>query len=212
MLVEDVMQRDVITVNPKTTLPEALRLAKGRGVRHLPVMDGPDLVGIVSDRDLKRAMASPATSLERHELHYLLEKVTMAEIMTRAVITVGPMLPVEEAARLMVKERISALPVTEQGKVVGIVTETDVLDLFLKAMGAGEPSSRLDVFLPEGDHALADAIDAIEGTGASISSIVTLPRRARRKEIVVRVRTINPGGAIRRLEARGYTVRNRWRG
>jgi acetoin utilization protein AcuB len=212
MLVEDVMQRDLITVTPGTTLPEALRLSRGRGIRHLPVMDDGDLVGIVSDRDLKRAMASPATSLERHELNYLLEKVTMEEIMTRAVITVGPMLPVEEAARLMIKERISALPVTEQGRVVGIVTETDVLELFLRAMGAGEPSSRLDVFLPAESHALGDAVNAIEDAGAGISSIVTLPRRDGRKEVVIRVRTINPGPAIKRLEARGYAVRNPWRG
>ena len=212
MLVEDVMQRDVVTVTPRTTLPEALRLAMARGVRHLPVMDGPDLIGIVSDRDLKRAMASPATSLERHELQYLLDKVSMDEIMTRAVITVGPMLPVEEAARIMVKERISALPVTEQGKVVGIVAETDVLELFLKAMGAGDPSSRLDVVLAEGSGALADAVHAVEDAGVPISSIVTLPGRAGRREVVIRVRTINPGPAIKRLEARGYAVRNPWRG
>lgn len=212
MLVEDVMQRDLTTVNPETTLPEALRLARGRGVRHLPVMDGPDLVGIVSDRDLKRAMASPATSLERHELNYLLEKVTMGEIMTRAVVTVGPTLPVEEAAWIMAKERISALPVTEEGKVVGIVTETDVLQLFLRAMGAGEPSSRLDLMLPEGSAALADAVRAVEDAETSISSIMTLPGRAGRKELVIRVRTINPGPAIKRLEACGYAVRNPWRG
>ena len=212
MLVEDVMQREVVTVAPGTTLPEAIRLSKDRGVRHLPVMEGSELVGIVSDRDLKRAMASPATSLERHELNYLLEKVTMEEIMTRAVITVGPMLPVEEAARLMVKEKISAVPVTEQGRVVGIVTETDILNIFLKSMGAGEPSSRLDVFLPEGSHALADAVNAVEGADVAISSIVTLPARAGRKEVVIRVRTINPGPAIKRLEARGYAVRNPWRG
>jgi acetoin utilization protein AcuB len=212
MLVEDVMQREVVTVTPGTTLPEALRLSKGRGVRHLPVMEGTGLVGIVSDRDLKRAMASPATSLERHELNYLLEKITMEEIMTRAVITVGPMLPVEEAARLMVKEKISAVPVTEQGRVVGIVTETDVLNVFLQAMGAGEPSSRLDVFLPEGSRALADAVHAVEGADVVISSIVTLPARAGRREVVIRVRTINPGPAIKRLEARGYAVRNPWRG
>jgi acetoin utilization protein AcuB len=212
MLVEDVMQREVVTVTPGTTLPEALRLSKGRGVRHLPVMGGTGLVGIVSDRDLKRAMASPATSLERHELNYLLEKVTMEEIMTRAVITVGPMLAVEEAARLMVQEKISAVPVSEQGRVVGIVTETDVLNVFVQAMGAGEPSSRLDVFLPEGSHALADAVHAVEGADVVISSIVTLPARAGRREVVIRVRTINPGPAIKRLEARGYAVRNPWRG
>lgn len=212
MLVEDVMRRDPITVGPGTTLPAALGLSRERGIRHLPVMEGAELRGIVSDRDLKRAMASPATSLERHELAYLLEKVTMEEIMTRAVITVGPMLPVEEAARLMVREKISALPVTEGGRLVGIVTETDILDLFLRAMGAGEPSSRLDVFLPEGDHALADVVTIVEAACAGIASIVTLPRRAGRREVVVRVRTINPGPAIKRLEARGYAVRSRWRG
>ncbi len=212
MLVEDVMQRDVVTVTPGTTLPEALRLSRGRGVRHLPVTEGSRLVGIVSDRDLKRAMASPATALERHELTYLVEKVTMGEIMTRAVITLGPTLPVEEAARLMVKEKISAVPVSEQGRVVGIVTETDVPNVFVQAMGAGEPSSRPDVFLPEGSHALADAVNAVEDADIAIASIVTLPAGAGRKEVVIRVRTINPGAAIKRLEARGYSVRNPWRG
>ncbi len=208
MLVEDVMQRNVITVTPGTTLPEALRLSGRRGVRHLPVLEGPELVGIVSDRDLKRAMASPATSLARHELNYLLEKVTMDQIMTRAVITAGPMIPVEEAARLMAKEKISALPVTERGRLVGIVTETDVLELFIRAMGAGEPSSRLDVLLPESGRTLADAVRAIEDARASISSIVTFPWRDGRKEIVIRVRTIDPGPAIGQLEARGYAVRS----
>lgn len=185
MLVEDVMQRNVITVTPGTTLPEALRLSAGRGVRHLPVLEGPELVGIVSDRDLKRAMASPATGLEPHELDCLLEKVTMDQIMTRAVITAGPMIPVEEAARLMVKERISALPVTERGRLVGIVTETDVLELFIRA---------------------------IEDARAGISSIVTFPWGDGRKDIVIRVRTIDPGPAIGQLEARGYAVRRPGRG
>lgn len=86
MLVEDVMQPEVITISPKTSLPEAMRLVRQRGIRHLPVVDNGTLVGIVSDRDLKRAMASPATSLERHELTYLLDALEVAEIMTRAVI------------------------------------------------------------------------------------------------------------------------------
>ena len=211
MLVEDLMQRQVITVMPCTPLPEALRLSRTRGVRHLPVLEEGKLVGIISDRDLKRATASPATALERHELVYLLEKVSVAEIMTRSVITVVPELPVEEAARLMVKEKIGALPVIAEGRLVGIVTETDMLDLFVRAMGAGEPSSRLDVVLPEGSASLAEVVHAIEGAEASISSIVTLPGRTGRREVVVRVRTINPGPAIKRLEARGFAVRNPWR-
>lgn len=212
MLVEDVMQRPVITVTPQTTLPEALRLSRTRGVRHLPVLEEGKLVGIISDRDLKRAMASPAIALERHELTYLLEKVSVEEIMTRSVMTAVPELPLEEAARVMVKEKISALPVTAEGCLVGIVTETDVLDLFVRAMGAGEPSSRLDVVVPQGGVSLADVVHAIEDAETSISSIVTLPGRTGRREVVVRVRTINPGPAIKRLEACGLAVRNPARG
>src|SRR5574342_241608 len=162
MLVRDVMQSNVVTVEPRTTLPMALRLVQQRGIRHLPVVDGGKLVGIVSDRDLKRAMASSASTLERHELTYLLDRLTLEEIMTRAVITTAPMFPVEEAARVMVKERISALPVTEGGRLVGIVTETDVLDLFVRAMGAGEPSSRLDVVLGDRRQALPEIVATVE--------------------------------------------------
>lgn len=208
MLVEDVMQARVITITPKTSLPEAMRLVRHRGIRHLPVVDDDTLVGIVSDRDLKRAMASPATSLESHELRYLLDALTVDEIMTRAVITVGRTIPIEEAARLMVKEKVSALPVTERGRLVGIVTETDVLELFVKGMGAGEPSSRIDVRLDEKSAALADLVHAVEDASVEISSIMTLADRAGRKDVVIRVRSIDPRPAIANLEARGYAVRD----
>jgi acetoin utilization protein AcuB len=212
MLVSDVMQSKVVTITPQTTLPEAIRLARERGIRHLPVLAEGKLVGIVSDRDLKQAMASPATSLEVHELNYLLARLTVAEIMTPVVITIGPMFPVEEAARLMVNQKISALPVTEGGRLVGIVTETDVLTLFVETMGAGEPSSRLDVMLGDRPSALADVVHAVEGAGAPIASIMTLKRSAGLKEAVIRVATINPGPAIKALESRGYAVRETWRG
>src|SRR5262245_56174506 len=162
MLVSDVMQVSLVTAAPRTTLSAAVRLMTDRRVRHLPVMDAGRLVGIVSDRDVKRVMASPATSLAANELNYLLDKLTVGQFMTRelnylldkltveqfmtrAVITVTPTLPIEEAARIMLKERISALPVTEGERVVGIVTETDVMELVVRALGAGEPSSRRDV-------------------------------------------------------------------
>jgi acetoin utilization protein AcuB len=212
MLVSDVMQSKVVTITPQTTLPEAIRLARERGIRHLPVLAEGKLVGIVSDRDLKQAMASPATSLEVHELNYLLARLTVSEIMTPVVITIGPMFPVEEAARLMVNQKISALPVTEGGRLVGIVTETDVLTLFVETMGAGEPSSRLDVMLGDRPSALADVVHAVEGAGAPIASIMTLKRSAGLKEAVIRVATINPGPAIKALESRGYAVRETWRG
>ena len=212
MLVEDIMRTAVVTITPKTSLPAAVRLMRQRGIRHLPVVDDDVLVGIVSDRDLKQAMASPATSLETHELNYLLEALTVDEIMTRAVITVGRTFPIEEAARLMVKEKVSALPVTETGRLVGIVTETDVLEMFVKAMGAGEPSSRIDVMLTDRTAPLADVVHALEEARAGISSVMTLVDPAGRRNVVIRVRTIDPGPAIACLEARGYTVRSPQRG
>jgi acetoin utilization protein AcuB len=211
MLVQDVMQTKLYTVTPETTLPEAVRLTGQRGVRHLPVLNGERLVGILSDRDLKQAMASPATSLEAHELRYLLDRLHVGEIMTRSVITIGPMSPIEDAARLMMLEKIGALPVTDGDRLVGLVTETDVLRLFLRAMGAGEPSTRLDVVLGNRPHALAEAVQVVEAAGADISSIVTLASEGGFKEVVFRVRTINPAPVIWALEARGFTAREAWR-
>lgn len=212
MLVQDIMQSKVVTITPATTLPEAVRLTREHRIRHLPVLEDGRLVGIVSDRDLKRAMASPATSLEVHELTYLLNRLKVAEIMTRTLITTVPTVPVEEAALLMVMHKISALPVTESGRLVGIVTETDVLELFVKALGTGEPSSRLDVVLGERPSALAEVVRAVDSAGVPISSILTLTSRAGLKKAVIRVATINPEPAIKAVEARGYQVRDSWRG
>ena len=211
MLVQDVMQIKLYTVTPNTTLPEALRLTTQRGIRHLPVLDGDRLVGILSDRDLKRAMASPATSLEAHELNYLLDRLRVEEIMTRTVITVSRLAPLEEAACLMVQEKIGALPVTDEGRLIGLVTETDVLRLFVRAMGAGEPSSRLDVTLDNRPHALAEAVQAIDAAGADISSIMTLVGEDGSKQMILRVRTINPLPVVWALEAHRFSARQAWR-
>jgi acetoin utilization protein AcuB len=208
MLVRDIMQARTVTVTPDTTLPEAIRLAAERGIRHLPVLSDGELVGIVSDRDLKRAMASSATSLAVQELNYLLDRLPVRQIMTRTVITASPTFAVEDAARLMVLHKVGALPVTEAGELVGIITESDVLDLFVKALGAGEPSTRLDVLLGDRPGALGDATRAVEEAGATISSIMTLRGRDGTREAVIRIATINPGPAVAALRAHGHTVRD----
>jgi acetoin utilization protein AcuB len=208
MLVADVMQRQVATIGPGTRLDEAIARARALGVRHLPVLDGGALVGIVSDRDLKRAL--PLGSGDT--VTAALARITAADVMTRAVITIGPMFPVEEAARVMVAERISALPVTEAGRLVGIVTETDVMRLFVRTMGVSEPSTRLDVVLDGGPEAFGRVVAAVERAGAPIVSILTLQSPAGLREVVLRVATIDPGGAVRALRAAGYAVRDSIRG
>ena len=213
MLVKDIMRGDVVTVTPETRLTQVLRLLRPRGFRHVPVVDDGALVGIISDRDIKQAMVSLAASgTAGAALEQARERLTAAEIMQRTVTTVAPMFTVEDAARLMTTQKISALPVTEGGRLVGIVTETDVLDLFVRAMGVLEPSSRLDIILRDPQAGLGDLTHAVEGTGARISSLVTLRGPDGQREVVLRLATINPGPAVKALEERGYVVREAGRG
>lgn len=211
MLIQDVMRSDVAVAAPSTRLADILAILQRRGVRHVPVVNDGAVVGIVSDRDLKAAMLSAAIARPHDTQGAPYRQLTASDVMTSPVIAIAPMCPVEEAAQLMVTKRISALPVTAGGRLVGIVTETDVLDMLVRAMGAAEPSSRLDVVLTRGDE-LTDVVTTVEAHGCRISSLMTLAGAAGRRGLAIRVATIDPGAAIRALEAKGYAVRDSWRG
>jgi CBS domain-containing protein len=127
MLVKDLMTSSPITAAPTMPMFEARQLMQRHRIRHLLVVDGDELAGIVTDRDIRLNWPSQATSLSVWELNYLLARVTVGEIMNRAVIRVGPQRDARDAARLMLEHRIGALPITEDGKIIGIVTETDLL-------------------------------------------------------------------------------------
>jgi acetoin utilization protein AcuB len=135
VFVKKQMKPNPITVGPQDSFRHAMNLIRQRGIRHLPVVEEGRLVGIVTDRDIRQASPSPATSLEMHELHYLLEKIKVRDIMTTNVVTVAPDTPIEEAARLMLHHRIGSLPVLRRRELVGIITETDILHAFVEVMG-----------------------------------------------------------------------------
>lgn len=136
MLVREWMTKDPLTAGPTTSIKIAWKLIQERRIRHLPVVDEGRLVGIVTDRDLRRVLPSPATSLEIHELHYLLDKITVSEVMTRDVITTTPFTAIPDAARTLLRNRIGALPVVEGGVLVGILSQTDVLEALTSAAEA----------------------------------------------------------------------------
>ena len=209
MLVKDVMHIDVATVPSGAPLAEAFRLTRQRGIRHLPVVDDGVLVGIVSDRDLKRALPPRASRVEVLAPEFA--AMPVERIMTRTVITTGPTVSVEEAGRVMVNEKISALPVTEGGRLIGIVTETDVVALLVRALGAAEPSSRLEVVFSPAGSALAEIVRTVEAAGVSIVSIVTLAVSDGSREAILRIATIDPRRAVAALEAKGYGVRGAYR-
>jgi acetoin utilization protein AcuB len=123
-----VMTKNPVTVKISDSLLAATRILKEKGFKHLPVLDGGGkLAGVVTDRDLKRASASDATTLEVHELLYLLDKVKIEQVMTRKPATIAPADSVQAAAKLMVERKIGCLPVMDGGKVAGIVTKDDLL-------------------------------------------------------------------------------------
>lgn len=163
MLVGKRMKRNPVTIDKDSGINEALRLLQEHRIRHLPVMDGEKMVGIVTDRDIRRVLPSPATSLEIHELNYLLDKLRIGEVMTKKVITVVPETTLEEAAKLLLDHKIGGLPVMDGEELVGIITETDILEVFLEVMGVRAPSSRIELIVEDKPGALEEACRIIKG-------------------------------------------------
>jgi acetoin utilization protein AcuB len=137
MLVREFMQRNPVTVAPHTPLMEAEWRMEERGFRHLPVVDVDDrLLGLVSERDLREATPSDAANVSRQELAYLLSRLTVQEVMSTPVLTARPEEPVEAAAIRMRENKIGALPVVEDDRLIGIVTTTDMLEGLVQLLKA----------------------------------------------------------------------------
>jgi acetoin utilization protein AcuB len=174
MLVRERMSTNPITITADTPITEALRVMRQNDVRRLPVLDQEGtMVGIVSEKDLLYASPSPATSLSVYEMHYMLSQFLVSELMTTDVITITPDTPVEEAARIMADHKIGGLPVMEGGKVVGIITETDVFTVLLEMLGAREPGFRLTLGIPERKGEMARITTAIAQLGGNILALGT---------------------------------------
>jgi CBS domain-containing protein len=125
MTVRELMSSKPITIDPKTPMLDAKQRMADARIRHLVVTDGGRVVGIVTDRDIRLNLPSPATSLSVWEVNYLLSRLTVGEVMSRSVIVIDSARPAAEAARIMVDHKIGALPVVDDGTLTGIVTESD---------------------------------------------------------------------------------------
>lgn len=165
MLVGERMSKPVITIGPDTPIAEALNLMKVEHVRRFPVIKEGKLVGFVSDQDLLNASPSPVSTLSIWEMNYLLNKITVSEVMTKNVFTVTEDTPIEQAARIMADNKIGGLPVMRDGGVVGIITETDLFKMFLELMGAREMGIRVTVLVKEHVGELAKLTKAVSEAG-----------------------------------------------
>jgi len=176
LFVRDVMTPNPITVEEDVSFQDALKLIRDKGIRRLPVVDGEGrLVGIITEKDLLYASPSKATSLDVWELNYLLSKLKVKDLMTRNVVTVSDDLPIEEAAKIMADRKIGGLPVLRDGKLVGIITETDIFRVLLKLLGAGKAGLRFVFELPDKKGALAQLTQLIARYGGNIIALATYP-------------------------------------
>lgn len=172
MLVRERMSHPVITVRPDTTMQDALEIMRKDHIRRLPVVNKRgQIIGILSEKDVLKASPSEATTLSVWEARELLRKVKVEEIMTSEVVTVSDDTPLEEAARVMADCKVSGLPVLKDGRLVGLITETDLFKTFLELFGAREEGVRLTVLVPKGPGMLAKLTQAIFDLGGDIVAL-----------------------------------------
>jgi acetoin utilization protein AcuB len=195
MLVKDWMSKDPITINDDTSMMKAIHLMKQNRFRRLPVLHEGRLVGIVSDRDLKEASPSKATTLDVHELYYLLAELHVKDIMTRDPVTVSPESTVEHAAQLMLENTISGLPVVDdQGKVVGILTQSDVFRAFMHITGILQGGVQFALRLEDRTGLIKEVVDLLREKGARFVSLLTSytsPQEGYR-DVYIRVKNLTP--------------------
>jgi acetoin utilization protein AcuB len=206
MLVRDRMTSDIQTVTPTTTVADALAITRSHAIRHLPVTEDGRLVGLVTDRDLRLAMPAPWEQSEAAQIKELSGR-TVAELMTRDVISVGPDVLIEDAAKTFYEKRIGCLLVMEGEKLAGILTASDLLRAFVDIFTAHDNSSRLEVRMPNRPGELARVVRLIGiDHKLNITGMVLTPEKGHTALMTMHVQTRKPQDLMDSLEKMGYEV------
>jgi len=199
MLVRDIMRSPAVAISADTTLQDAYRLMQEKGIRHLPVVEGEKLVGVITDRDLRLATSAlapiPFPTGSR-----------VAAVMSRSPLTTDASDPLEEAARTMRERKIGCLPVLDDGRLIGIITGLDLLDALISMTGADKPSGRLEVRLPDHPGELARLTSFFSHRDLNIHSILTYPDGPDTVRTVLRIGSIETRLLAQDLRRTGFEV------
>jgi len=208
MRIKDVMTKNPITGDSETLVVDAQKMMKENNIRRLPVVDKGKLVGLVTQHDLLMASPSPATSLSIHELNYLLSKMKVKEVMRKNPETLAPDTPFEEALRIGQDKKIGGFPVVDQGKLIGIITESDTVRFLTRALGLREEGSRVTIEGLGGKFGDLEKIIAIANQHQTIIlSMISLPRPEKKDwMIVLRLKTTDPDPIVRDFKKAGFNV------
>jgi len=204
MLVANWMTKDVITITPDRSMMKVSKVMKDKDISRVPVVDEDGkILGIVSDRDIKDASPSKATTLDMHELYYLLSEIKIKDIMTKKPVTIRENETVEKAAVLMLEGNFGGLPVLdEQGVVVGIITDTDIFKVLVEISGVYEGGAQVCLQISTEPGSLGPVLDFIKDSGARIMSVMTrnVSETEGMKDVYIRIRDMEKP-EFKRLQA-----------
>jgi acetoin utilization protein AcuB len=202
------MTKNPITVESETLVLDAQKIMQENNIRRLPVVDKGKLVGIVTKHDLLQAAPSPATSLSIHELNYLLARMKVKEIMKKNPMTLAPDTPFEEALKIGQDKKIGSFPVVENGKLVGIATESDIVRFLTRALGIREEGSRVTIEGLGGKFGDLEKIIAIANQHQTIILSMISLQMPEKKDwmIVLRLKTANLDPIVRDFKKAGFNV------
>ncbi|WP_339251045.1 acetoin utilization AcuB family protein [Sporosarcina sp. FSL W8-0480] len=205
MLIEEIMKRNVVSLSPQHTVKDALSIMQEKKIRHLPIVsEMKELLGIITDRDLKEVLPS----LYSDTTDVTVYKKPLSEIMTSNPITGHPMDFVEEAAVVFYDNQIGCLPIVSNNKLVGILTETDLLYKYIELTGAHQPGSQIEVRVPNIPGILYEVSKVFYEHKMNVQSILVYPDKENEdnKILVIRLKTMNPLNVIKGLKNNGFEV------
>ena len=207
MKTKDIMTTNVVTVNEKASLIDAQRIMEAHRIRRLPVMKRDKLVGLVTKHKLLEVAPSPATSLSKWELNYLLDELTVKEIMVKNPYTVSPDTPVEEALRMGQEKGYGVFPVVEDGRLVGVVTESDIVRLMTEALGVTEKGTHLEIKIPHMNGNMQKILKVLDQNKIGLLSLVTFDGiEDGGATIALRLEKEDTKPIAKQLESSGFTI------
>jgi acetoin utilization protein AcuB len=208
MKVGEIMSTNVVTVTEDTLVDDAKKIMDAHRIRRLPVMKKDKLVGLVTKHMLLEAAPSPATSLNIWELHYLLSKMTVNKIMVKNPFTIFPDMPVEEALQLGQEKGYGGFPVVEDGRLVGVVTESDIVRMMTRVLGVKEKGKRIDIRASNKFGNMKKIMDVLDKSKTVLLSMMTLPPEEWEKEwlVVLRVQSDDVKPIAEDLKSAGFKV------
>jgi acetoin utilization protein AcuB len=207
MRIRDIMSTNVVTVDEKTLVGDARKIMEAHRIRRLPVMRKDKLIGLVTKHMLLEAAPSPATSLSIHELNYLLAKMTVKDIMVKKPYTISPDMPVEEALQLGQEKGYGGFLVVKNGKLVGVVTESDIVRIMTRVLGVKEKGKRIDIKVSKEFGNFQRIMRILDEHKTVLLSLITLKEPKEEDWLtVLRVKSKDTEPVAKELKTSGFNV------